>query len=168
LKNPLPHPTAFLRNEIIKKNNITYNENLKFAQDYGLWVSLSRFGELTNVPKILLKYRVNGNQVSISRKVEQLQCAQQIRTELLKYELNGMEIQYDLNNLPSLFKKIIFSKKRSERRSCVLLLVFLSYPKHTLYDVFLLLIKINSNILVNNFKLIIQQILFKTKYPSLL
>jgi len=71
IKNPLPHPTAFIRNKIIKENKIKYDENLKYSQDYGLWAELSKHGFLTNIPEILLRYRVADNQISIKNKTEQ-------------------------------------------------------------------------------------------------
>jgi glycosyltransferase involved in cell wall biosynthesis len=168
LKNPLPHPTAFIRNEILKKNSITYDENLKFSQDFGLWANLSMYGALSNIPKILLKYRVTDNQISISSKSGQISCAQSVRKGLLRKELKRMNIQADFNNLQILFKNIALTEQKTNRRSYLLLLLFLSYTKHSFNDIFLLLIKTNWNVLVDNFKLIILRVLFKNKYPSLL
>jgi glycosyltransferase involved in cell wall biosynthesis len=52
------HPTAIIRKSILDKNNITYKEGYKFAQDYRLWVDLSSHTAFANIQEVLLKYRV--------------------------------------------------------------------------------------------------------------
>lgn len=67
-KNCLYHPTIMFRNE---KNNF-YNENLKYAQDYGLYLSLMKKNKkMTGIPKFLLKYRVNSKSITGTKKREQ-------------------------------------------------------------------------------------------------
>lgn len=63
------HPTAIIRTEAIRAIN-GYDEAFSCAQDYDLWLRLLTHGELANIPKILLFYRVH--EMSISRtKTEQ-------------------------------------------------------------------------------------------------
>jgi len=64
LKNPIFHPTVMLRREILEKNNIWYDENFKHAEDYQLWVELSKYAKIENLPNVLLKYRWHNNNIS--------------------------------------------------------------------------------------------------------
>jgi len=168
IKNPLPHPTAFIRNKIIKENKIEYDENLKYSQDYGLWAELSKYGFLTNIPEILLRYRVDNNQVSIKNKIEQTLCAQSVRLKLLKRELKNKHIQLDINSLNHMSISIYNKFDRNEYRSYLLLLLFLSYINYTAKDIFLLFYRVNVTVLIVNFKLIVQRVLFTKKYKPLL
>jgi glycosyltransferase involved in cell wall biosynthesis len=168
IKNPLPHPTAFIRNEIIQKNNIKYDERYKYSQDYGLWSELSIYGFLTNIPEVLLHYRVADNQISIKNKKEQTLCAQSIRRELLKRELKNIHIQFDINSLSHLALKIYNKLDKNEYRSYMLLLLFLSYINYNVKDVVLLIYRVNAKVLVLNFKLIVQRVFFSRQYQPLL
>ena len=168
IKNPLPHPTAFIRNEIIQKNKIKYAENYKYSQDYGLWAELSSYGFLTNIPEVLLHYRVADNQISIKNKKEQTLCAQSIRLELLKRELKNTHIHFDINSLSHMSINIYNKLDRNEYRSYLLLLLFLSYINYTVKDIFLLIYRVNVKVLIVNFKLIIQRVLFTRLYQPLL
>ena len=168
IKNPLPHPTAFIRNEIIQKNKIKYDERYKYSQDYGLWSELSIYGFLTNITEVLLHYRVADNQISIKNKKEQTLCAQSIRLELLKRELKNIHIQFDINSLSHLALKIYNKLDKNEYRSYMLLLLFLSYINYNVKDVFLLIYRVNAKVLVLNFKLIVQRVFFSRQYQPLL
>lgn len=66
----IPHPTAFIRKEILDLHSITYNEQDKKSQDYGLWTELMKYGRIVMMPDILLEYRVHEGQVS-SRRLSQ-------------------------------------------------------------------------------------------------
>jgi len=168
IKNPLPHPTAFIRNEIIQKNKIKYNEKYKYSQDYGLWSELSKYGFLTNIPEVLLHYRVADNQISIKNKKEQTLCAQSIRLELLKRELKKIHIEFDINSLNHMSISIYNKLDRNEYRSYMLLLLFLSYINYTGKDIFLLIYRVNVKVLIVNFKLIVQRVLFTRQYQPLI
>lgn len=122
------HPTAMFRAEALRKNNITYNENYRYAQDYRMWVECSRYGECKNVDEVLLKYRIHKKAVSSFDKNPQMECARDIMAEQLSWlELSLPENwenihfgffvgrkKYDLNQ-----KKWIESILRQNRRKKV-------------------------------------------------
>jgi glycosyltransferase involved in cell wall biosynthesis len=74
---PIAHPTAFLRNNILKKNNIQYSPEYEPAEDYKLWTVLSNYGKLANIKDIILLYRKHPNQTSSLRGVTQLRIVLQ-------------------------------------------------------------------------------------------
>ncbi len=82
--NPGPkHPTAFLNHELLDRYHITYNEKLKYAQDTGLWVDVSRFGRVVILADILLKHRKHPAQISQMHRDEQFSSCHTILKPLL-------------------------------------------------------------------------------------
>lgn len=77
------HPTFMIRKSILDKYGIRYNENLKYAQDYELEYQLSKYGKLSNISDVLVKYRIHNGQVSIEKYQEQMKCANIVRKEVL-------------------------------------------------------------------------------------
>jgi len=67
----IPHPTAFIRKAILFGNNIFYDESVKYAQDFKLWNELKYVTRLSNMPEVLLLYRVNSCSISSLNKEEQ-------------------------------------------------------------------------------------------------
>lgn len=62
----MPHPTLMVRHEFLKKNGITYNEEIKGSEDYHLWVDIIIHGGLiSQISKPLLLYRVSDSQASV-------------------------------------------------------------------------------------------------------
>lgn len=88
------HPTAFIRRSFLEKHNLEYDETLKKAQDYGLWVDVIKNGGIVqSVPKILILKREHANQISIKNKDEQMKSAIEIRKRLWNYY--GFELSQD-------------------------------------------------------------------------
>lgn len=70
----LCHPTAMFRKKI-KEHMAQYDETLRYAQDYALWVSMLPYGRMSNLPEVLLQYRISNCQITSNKKLEQQQCA---------------------------------------------------------------------------------------------
>lgn len=82
--NPGPmHPTAFFNRALLERYQITYDETLTFAQDYGLWTEIAKHGKICKLSEVLLKYRVHSQQISIAKQEEQIRCAMMIQRKLL-------------------------------------------------------------------------------------
>ena len=79
----LCHPSAFFRADMLRKNNIEYDENLPTAQDYGMWSNCVKYGEIANVGEVLMKYRIHNSQVSVSKRQLQIECAMRVQKKLL-------------------------------------------------------------------------------------
>lgn len=77
--NCICHPAAIIRKDTLLANKITYDDTLKYAQDYALWCTLSMYGEVRNMEEPLIYYRVSSNQISSSKKKEQRLCSIKIR-----------------------------------------------------------------------------------------
>ena len=68
---PFAHPSTIIRRETLVKNGFTYNARYKHAEDYELWLRMSRVTDLANIPSILLLYRLHDKQVSHEYKAVQ-------------------------------------------------------------------------------------------------
>lgn len=82
------HPTVFFNQELLQRNNLLYDDRLRYYQDYGLWTEVSRHGEVYILEDALLRYRVHSAQISTAHRDVQLQCAGMIQEKLLR-ELLG-------------------------------------------------------------------------------
>jgi glycosyltransferase involved in cell wall biosynthesis len=61
------HPTAFIRTSILKTHHIKFSEDYIAAEDYKIWVDISRVAQLHNIPDVLLKYRTHSHQVTTTK-----------------------------------------------------------------------------------------------------
>jgi len=68
------HPAAMFR-KVVKGHVAQYDESVRYAQDYSLWVSLLPYGDISNIPEVLFCYRHSEQQITSSKKAEQQECA---------------------------------------------------------------------------------------------
>ena len=103
-----PHPTFFMRHEILKKHGIMYDENLHYAQDYGMNTVLCRYGDVVILDDPLVLYRIHDGQISTAKKEKQLQCDKLIKkgllTELLG-DVSAEEVDFHLYYSKGLYRK---------------------------------------------------------------
>ncbi|UXX78702.1 glycosyltransferase [Reichenbachiella carrageenanivorans] len=115
----IQNPSSIIRHSVIKENNLKYKREYAFidgdkdyalAEDYKFWYDVSRVGILSNLPKVLLKYRIHPTQASTSKRKVQDFVANKIRREALTDFLNdqGLSIEkIDKNtNKKALLKKV--------------------------------------------------------------
>ena len=82
--NPGPiHPTAFFRHEKLLEHHILYNEKLIYAQDYGMWEVISRYGKVSSLDEVLLYRRKHEKQISIERRDVQKKCDKMTQKKIL-------------------------------------------------------------------------------------
>ena len=107
-KNVFIHPSVMLNADVMRKNNISYNENFRTAQDYDLWCRLSEFGDVTNMPDRLCVYRVHDNQ--ISSKSVTLQIAD--RNRIIVNNLKMLNIECGAERLDDFLTIMGYSNKK--------------------------------------------------------
>ena len=64
--SPFGHSTVMLRSSMIKELGIGYDKNF-ICNDFKLWMDLVGKTKFMNVPKVLLDYRVHGNNISLQK-----------------------------------------------------------------------------------------------------
>ncbi|MEH7076602.1 glycosyltransferase family 2 protein [Neobacillus drentensis] len=66
---PLCHGTGFFSKQAYEKIG-GYDPTFKIAYDYDLWTRMFEEGEIARVPEVLYSYRIHGNSLAHSNKVE--------------------------------------------------------------------------------------------------
>lgn len=79
----LCHPTVMFRMEEIRSYGLTYPECYPYAEDYGLWVKLSRYIKVANLSEPLLYYRQHDKQISRAKSTLQCKSINSIQLEQL-------------------------------------------------------------------------------------
>lgn len=81
--NPLAHPAVMFKKSIFELYNLSYNKEQKAAEDYNLWIRLSKHCKISNIPKELVLYRLHNQQTSVIQKLEEEKIVQESRLLLI-------------------------------------------------------------------------------------
>jgi len=85
----IPHPSAILRNDVLKKNSLRYDPTYYYAEDKAMWLDMSQYGALANIEEPLIKYRIHLNQVSIKHnEIQRINSINKSRQVLDRYGVN--------------------------------------------------------------------------------
>ncbi|WP_163322473.1 glycosyltransferase [Draconibacterium mangrovi] len=143
LQSPFIHPSVIIRKAVLDTNRIRYNENYRFAQDYGLWSDLMKVTIFANLPLILLNYRLSNQQIS-NRNQEQKKIAYQIRQDVIRtlYGENIEKIIYggEKINLNTI-KMVKESLMRYDKRDAPLMNALYLSLQHYSFTVFLVYLR---------------------------
>ena len=95
---PLAHPSVIMRKEVIEKYKLEYDENYKHAEDYELWSRIINYSKISNIPKVLLHYRMHPESVSKKNSSEQVENSNRVRLKLLKeLSINAAPAELDIH-----------------------------------------------------------------------
>ena len=81
---PLAHPSVIIRKDVMEKHELEYDENYKHAEDYELWSRIINYAKVSNIPKVLLHYRMHDASVSKKNSSEQTENSDKVRLGLIK------------------------------------------------------------------------------------
>jgi len=81
------------RREIVAKNNLYFRKEYIYAEDYDFYARFIRYAGIANIQDILYLYRWHGNNVSITKSVEQNNSAQKIRQDCFDFLLKDKVLQ---------------------------------------------------------------------------
>lgn len=76
--SPLAHPSVIFRKIFLEKFGLKYEINDLYAEDWSLWQKSSFIFPITNIPKVLLKYRITGYSISRFNADKQLKVIKKI------------------------------------------------------------------------------------------
>lgn len=89
--NPGPrHTTAFFDRKKLLQYQITYDEQLKYAQDYGMWMTASRYGRVCILPDVLVQIRIHPQRITDLHREEQIRCDKITQRKLLTKLLDSV------------------------------------------------------------------------------
>jgi glycosyltransferase involved in cell wall biosynthesis len=66
-----PHPIALINRKLLIRSGGYLKKDYP-AEDLGLWLRMSHFGNIVSVPEVLLKYRITASSISAQNRVIQL------------------------------------------------------------------------------------------------
>ncbi len=103
LENPFMHPTVVVRRELLQRHGLRYDESLRTAQDYDLWVRLLSVTKAANLDQPLVRYRRPPAGPS-PRRVDQLRNHDTVALRTIREVLPDFAIELDrVKGLRSLF-----------------------------------------------------------------
>ncbi len=113
------NPTSMLRLSLIRKNNLSYDTNLAIAEDHDFFLRCSMVFPLTNVQKVLVKYRAS--ETSIIKKFKSKETeSEEIRNVIHRRAINYLGIEP--NECELIFHSLLVSNKKfasfAEFESC--------------------------------------------------
>ncbi len=98
--NPFAHPTVMMRRELARK--LRYDKTWEKAEDYDLWERAAEAGWImSNVPEVLLLYRLHGTQISSDTPLQHQLC-QKIRRRYWTSVFEAMQL--DLSYIDEVLK----------------------------------------------------------------
>lgn len=107
IRNTLTHPTVMIRKESLLSNNLYYDKNSEFAEDYKLWADSSIVGlKIESLAIPLLRYRWHEGQISSIKNQQQIRSSINIQFALAKFYFEDILINNNhtylrlIKNLP--------------------------------------------------------------------
>ncbi|WP_432472022.1 glycosyltransferase family 2 protein [Amphritea sp. HPY] len=88
------HPSVMIRSGTIKKNNIRYRREYRYAEDYVLWNELSAYGKLHNLRSYLLLYNRHEDQISSRYYSKQIEISKEIVKDNIGDFFDKKELRY--------------------------------------------------------------------------
>lgn len=145
IENALIHPSVIIRKSFIDAHNIRYSESFKYSQDFELWNRISPIANFGIIPRVCLMYRIHNNQISTSKKDEQLKLCEYIYMRNLQnlrtkdeseylnyfYFLSGKKnIKIDKNRIENFIATLIEIKKNYIDKKSLKEFLYFSYCKN--------------------------------------
>lgn len=87
---PFGHPTVMFRKAVFVKRGLWFDEEYTPAEDYNCWVRFVEHERLTNIPEVLLKYRVHGVQMTQPLNREAMEKRQKVADRIYLGQLQKM------------------------------------------------------------------------------
>lgn len=82
-RSPFGHPTIVFRTEFLRQTDMRYDPASADAEDFDLWVRARAKTHFANMPRVLMSYRLHGEQTSVRSKTSQSRTAVRIRLQQL-------------------------------------------------------------------------------------
>lgn len=121
------HPSVMIRREALALDERVFDPQFKHAEDFELWLRLLKKGQISNIAKPLLKYRIHDQ--SVSQKFREVQLAKSYQAIALHYP--AVLEQVPARHFYAIFQGQILNAEEMDAFSRYILnlkKVFRSYP----------------------------------------
>ena len=79
------HPSVIIRHDLLKKHKLRYIKKYYYSSDYDFLARAARYFPVTNIPEVLMHYRVHEGQVTIQYRKRQAELADEIAIDQLRF-----------------------------------------------------------------------------------
>jgi len=79
------HPSVIIRHDLLKKHKLRYIRKYYYSSDYDFLARAARYFPVTNIPEVLMHYRVHEGQVTIQFRKRQAELADEISIDQLRF-----------------------------------------------------------------------------------
>lgn len=93
--NGLQNPSVMFRTSFIKEKNIKYRDEYIVAQDYAFWIDCIKYGNVTNIKKVLLYYRTGHDSITKTSKSKKAEIRKKLLREIHERALSQANIILD-------------------------------------------------------------------------
>ena len=100
------HPTVMWRRQDFKKHKLKYNPDYR-CEDYELWSRAVRVLKFANLPEVLLKYRWEGQNISVKKEAEIIADSRRVQRQIKKF----LKRDRKKKKIFSLLSRLCFWKK---------------------------------------------------------
>jgi glycosyltransferase involved in cell wall biosynthesis len=100
-RSPFAHPSVIMRTDIAK--HYSYRKEFEKAEDFDLWVRCALAGlKMTNVPEVLLMYRIHSSQTSSISTIRQQELTSQLQRDYWTFMMNYYNFGYNGHDIVKL------------------------------------------------------------------
>lgn len=79
------HPSVIIRHDLLKKHNLRYIRKYYYSSDYDFLARAARYFPVTNIPEVLMQYRIHEGQVTMQYRKKQAELADEISIDQLRF-----------------------------------------------------------------------------------
>ena len=95
----IANPSSMMRANIINTYNLRCDPDAEKGEDYDFWVRFADVARISNLPDVLVRYRIHPKQSTVEYKTEQLSVGDNVRKRLLKRLINNVtEAEFEIYN----------------------------------------------------------------------
>lgn len=87
------HPAAMLRISDFRKYDLKYDSQYECSQDYDLWSRAIRYVKIANLPEVLLKYRVEGQNITQRKRDVLFSDTRKVQNNMLNFLTSDKKLQ---------------------------------------------------------------------------
>ena len=98
--SPFYHPSVCFSRKVFSEHQLSYNSDLMPAEDYDMWIRISKFGKMANLPSIEFNLRTHDNNTSSMNSQKQKNILLDLRDRYF-HEILQLKILESENNLLS-------------------------------------------------------------------
>lgn len=117
----LLHPGWMLRRSLLADHALSYKEDYKYAEDWDLLVRAATVTRFSNIPQVLMRYRINPKQITHVFSEPQQKVADQVaRDQLAALEISLTDEEFRLYRNSFGRREVLLTPEEMKKLICIL------------------------------------------------